>query len=647
MDKPELKLEKIDVPKLDNKQEKNIKLLVESKTGTDEDEESKTHIKVVTKAKKPIDIPISITPKSYTKSTLIDKGNKNVKINKKNLTSSLTSQLKYSQGNINVKDSIETKKLYGINNPNCEQILSNFQTKLSLTKKNYLNNSFFILKNLKNNEFFSKFYEMKKSFKDFISNVDNIAENYTFMLKFFENSINQINNKLRISITEDMDNLKANVSNLSDDMIVEYHYKKNNAVYFEIPIKERAMSLNFDHNIGRKEKLDKKFLQKPRQTSAEIEKHINRKLETAQKNKENIKKQFQENVNKLMNKILQIKKMKKREKEEKFQKIIEKSDNFEKRHKQFLEERTSRARNEQEKVAEINFINRIDKENRSYSLLKKLDISIGRRKNYMIQKLSKTLKRNHREEEVENRRKQNLDEKVQKLNQKLLKASLKKSLNLKNNDKISIMQKLEIANKRKEKIDEKYEFIKNIYSENFIYQLIEADFFEIEDLYELTNLTKFEIIKAKLKKDKEKIDKMYENKKKNQLKNTKKSSVNSGVKSILSSENSCFDENKNFVEDDSQSEKDSFIEATNKLSRSFTYTNQRDDFSDVFNETIQNLPKPEENQKKKKKKKTKEKVSLNIKRKLIKTLNSLSNTELGTFFRKVLYIKIRCIEMIK
>ena len=97
----------------------------------------------------------------------------------------------------------------------------------------------------------------------------------------------------------------------------------------------------------------------------------------------------------------------------------------------------------------------------------------------MIQKLSKTLKRNHREEEVENRRKRNLDEKVQKLNQKLLKASLKKSLNLKNNDKISIMQKLEIANKRKEKIDEKYEFIKNIYSENFIYQLIEADFFEI------------------------------------------------------------------------------------------------------------------------------------------------------------------------
>ena len=93
-----------------------------------------------------------------------------------------------------------------------------------------------------------------------------------------------INNKLKSTTTDDYDNLKFNVSNFSDDMVINYHYKNNNAVYFEIPIKERAMSLNAEQNNSRKEKLDKKFSQKQRQTSAEIEKHINKKLETAEKN---------------------------------------------------------------------------------------------------------------------------------------------------------------------------------------------------------------------------------------------------------------------------------------------------------------------------------------------------------------------------
>jgi len=74
-------------------------------------------------------------------------------------------------------------------------------------------------------------------------------------------------------------------------------------------------------------------------------------------------------------------------------KMMEKSDNFEKRHKQFLEEKTCKAKNEKEKVAEINFINKIEKENKTFSILKKLDLSIERRNDYMKERLNKLKKK--------------------------------------------------------------------------------------------------------------------------------------------------------------------------------------------------------------------------------------------------------------
>jgi hypothetical protein len=93
------------------------------------------------------------------------------------------------------------------------------------------------------------------------------------------------------------------------------------------------------------------------------------------------------------------------------QRLTDKLERYKQRHEQFLNEKTSKAKSEQEKVAEVNFLNRIGKQSRDKSIIKKLNISIERRENYIMQKvLNKTMQRNLKEEAVERKRKTAEDE---------------------------------------------------------------------------------------------------------------------------------------------------------------------------------------------------------------------------------------------
>ena len=201
-----------------------------------------------------------------------------------------------------------------------------------------------------------------------------------------------------------------------------------------------------------------------------------------------------------------------------------------------------------------------------------------------------------------------------------------------------------IYNQKKQKLEENFEFIRAIYSENFIWELLEADFFDIEELCELSQLTKFELLKSKIKKDKEKIDLLYDNKNKN-LKN-KKDFLGETFASypVIENNKNIFNFEEQILADDSNS-KDSYYQENMRRSKSFTIFNEEDflDYNYLFNDN--------DNQRKKKKKKKKKSVDDNItenisncvinddsdkiKNKLIKTINSMSQKTITTLYKSM------------
>jgi hypothetical protein len=468
-------------------------------------------------------------------------------------------------------------------------------------------------------DFFIRLGSIKKDMNELLGLGDNvILENYNFLLKFLDNTANIIHSKVKLGddTTEELHGKSSNLdlSVLSDDGMMNLYYIKNNSVAFEIPIKrKRAMSENDEHEekFEHIQKIENRLLtSRQRLSSEEINRRIKTKLEVAEKNKNLMKVQYQENMNKLMQKIKTIKSMKKIEKQEKMQKISDKLERFDMRHKQYLSERISKARNEQDKVAEINFLSRMEKENKDLSIIKKLDISIERRQNYINQRLMKTHQRNLKEEEVEKKRKFDEEEFKKRIIRKLEKNYQKKE----EDSLFTVNDKLELVHQRRNKIEEKIEFLKSIYSENFIWELLQADYFHLDDLCELSKLTKFELLKAKLKKDKDIIDKLYDNNKnKSKTKITTTETITSGY-----DDKTEIDENNNSFSEDEKVD-------IPKRSRSFTIFDEND-FMEVdylFVDTT-----------KKKKRKRKKKPEI-IKSRLIKTINSLSQKDLTKIFNKI------------
>ncbi len=367
--------------------------------------------------------------------------------------------------------------------------------------------------------------------------------------------------------------------NLSDDGIIEYINNKNNSVSFSIPLK-RTRAHSSRSECGNQ----KKLTYRPRMTSEEIEKRMQYKLDTAERNKHRRKLDIEENLNKIMTKISNIKKKRKIQNKENMKRLREKLENYNMRHMKFLEEKTSKARREQEKVAEIKFLNTMEKENRDLSIAKKLNISTERRQNYMKEKFRKY-----------------------------------SPFNIDFLDKPTLVEeKLKKANKRKAQYTEEMDLLKNVYSENFIWELVQADCFDLELLNEITNITKFEILKAKLKKDKGFIESLIEKK--------EKSKFCSNSSNVFSNKNeNCLEEAHLIAENNPLTDSENEEEQSYKRSKSFTFFNERDfdQIDYIFHNDGQN---------KKKKKKKKKKI---LKDKIIKSIDSMSNCDFNIFFKSI------------
>ena len=150
-----------------------------------------------------------------------------------------------------------------------------------------------------------------------------------------------------------------------------------------------------------------------------------------------------------------------------------------------MERKIEMIRKEHEKVNEINYLHRLEKENKDFNILKKLDISIERRNKYLQEKINRTL--HHR---------------------RYMTNSINNSMSSGDTLQENLINKLDQSSsnglealERKKMVENRIEFLKKVFNENFIWELFEADYFNVEELYNLSSLTRFELLKSKLKKD--------------------------------------------------------------------------------------------------------------------------------------------------
>ena len=154
--------------------------------------------------------------------------------------------------------------------------------------------------------------------------------------------------------------------------------------------------------------------------------------------------------------------------------------------KEFMDNKIQVVKNEHEKVAEINYIYKLKKENKDFNIMNKFKQSIIRRDKYLQERVNKT----RRHYKGTNTSTEDLTEDLREIN---ITGTASNALD---------------ASEKKKFFRTKVDFLKKIFNENFIWELFEADYFDIDQLVNISSLTKFELIKSKLRKEKEKIDKL-------------------------------------------------------------------------------------------------------------------------------------------
>jgi len=173
-------------------------------------------------------------------------------------------------------------------------------------------------------------------------------------------------------------------------------------------------------------------------------------------------------------------------------------------------------KNEHEKVAEINYIYKLKKENKDFNIMNKFKQSIIRRDKYLQERISKT----RRHYKGTNTTTDDLTEDLRQIN---ITGTASNALD---------------ATEKKKFFRTKVDFLKKIFNENFIWELFEADYFDIDQLVNITSLTKFELIKSKLRKEKEKIDKLVAMNKNKKSSRTSTTGVNNFNNNSLGTLNS-------------------------------------------------------------------------------------------------------------
>ena len=494
------------------------------------------------------------------------------------------------------------------------------------------------LNELSSNPFFQRLMDLKKQTNDILSMISkhqiNSASSTQYFdygkifIDFIEGVTQKIENQNKQSTIMD-NNYKiytngspspkrtSNILNLSQaDKEINYLFTKENSVSFEIPIiRKRALSTRVEQRLNRS-----------RKSSEEIERRMKEKMETAEKKKQSIKQLNIDNSNKINEKINEIKQKQKKEKKEKIKKIYTKLEKMNNQQQKILESKIEIVKKEHEKVNEINYLHRLEKENKDINILKKLDISIERRNKYMQEKINKTL---HHRRYMTNNTSMSINNNSDTLKENLI-----------NKLEQSSAKGLE-AIERKKLLESRIEFLKKVFNENFIWELFEADYFNVDELYNLSSLTRFELLKSKLRKEKEVIDKLYEQKNQNPSSQHYSGGMTNTI--TTSNWNETVSNEQEYNEDDIFNEKDD-EDQNERRSKSFTFFNE-EDFNDVNYLFINEASKKKKNKRKRKKTNVEQnKVTSEVeekdedagmKKQLIRTINSLSQTDLRVFYDNV------------
>ena len=393
---------------------------------------------------------------------------------------------------------------------------------------------------------------------------------------------------------------------------------KENGVSFEYPIiKKRSLSFKVEERLRGSSK-----------SSEEISRHIKEKMDTAEKNREIIWKNQADSSNKINEKISEIRYKQKEEKKRKLNKIYTKLQKMGEKQKEIMDNKIQVVKNEHEKVAEINYIYKLKKENKDFNIMNKFKQSIIRRDKYLQERISKT----RRHYKGTNTTTDDLTEDLRQIN---ITGTASNALD---------------ATEKKKFFRTKVDFLKKIFNENFIWELFEADYFDIDQLVNITSLTKFELIKSKLRKEKEKIDKLVAMNKNKKSSRTSTTGVNNFNNNSLGTLNS-ITTNTIITRNNSSGFGDNFEDEINiynnmlnqeyedKKSKSFIVFNDTD-FSDIDYLFVKSKIK-----KRKKKKKFKNKSSSNNTKDSDKNKKVENEEEKNEEIRKKLLRSLRCNSM--
>ena len=407
--------------------------------------------------------------------------------------------------------------------------------------------------------------------------------------------------KLQISNNENrkIKTYKSNPS-LLELKVVEIMTKEN-GISFEYPInKKRSLSFEIEERLRGSSK-----------SSEEISRHIKQKMDIAEKNREIIWKNQADSSNKINEKISEIRTKQKEEKKRKLNQIYTKLAKMGEKQKEIMDNKIQVVKNEHEKVAEINYIYKLKKENKDFNIMNKFKQSIIRRDKYLQERVNKT----RRHYKGVNTSTEDLTEDLREIN---ITGTASNALD---------------ASEKKKFFRTKVDFLKKIFNENFIWELFEADYFDIDQLVNITSLTKFELIKSKLRKEKEKIDKlvaMNKNKKSSRTTTTgglinnfinSQGTMNSITTNTIITRNNTSGFGDNFEDDINLYNNYGNQEYEDKKSKSFIVFNDTD-FSDIDYLFVKSKKK-----KRKKKKKFKNKINTNSGGKNPEKNKRIENTE--------------------
>ena len=542
---------------------------------------------------------------------------KNIRTNEKINSSNPN---KNSNNNINNNKTPRTpKKIAWMQNiTSTSNILKNLLDKYNdnlLELKKY---AFYKISSLSKDIIFQNLLTIKKQINDLFDIINKQTENNIkknnqnpfdynkIMLNFLEYLTKKIEtnseNQEKIETSSENPKIKTYKSNpsLLELKAVEIMTKEN-GISFEYPIiKKRSLSFKMEERLRGSSK-----------SSEEIKRHIKEKMDTAEKNREIIWKNQADSSNKINEKISEIRSKQKEEKKRKLNQIYTKLAKMGEKQKEIMDNKMQVVKNEHEKVAEINYIYKLKKENKEFNIMNKFKQSIIRRDKYLQERVNKT----RRHYKGNNTSTEDLTEDLREIN---ITGTASNALD---------------ASEKKKFFRTKVDFLKKIFNENFIWELFEADYFDIDQLVNISSLTKFELIKSKLRKEKEKIDKlvqMNKNKKSSRTTttggiinnfNNSLGTINSITTNTIITRNNSSGIGDNFDDDITLYNNLGNQEYEDKKSKSFIVFNDTD-FSDIDYLFVKSKKK-----KKKKKKKFKNKSNVNSGNKTSEKNKKVENNE--------------------